>query len=437
MKKLLLLFTCFFLALTNIYSQDYYKRAQNNIKYLVKDPYLNDFVKIDEKAVTIYNPAGDPEVKIYWDEAEFFLKILYNKPYHDLLEIYKNKGLKPFPKAIVKKYGWLTIPDKYRFQGLKVAIDPGHFAGNFEQALQEDKYVKMRGKDLGLKKDIQFFESELNYTVAEILKRKLENEGAIVYLSRSWGESAVGLPFDKWYEEQFPRDLAKSVKLGDVSEERAKWLLKASKAQVFFTYYKYLDFVNRSRKINLFDPDISLVIHFNAEEKNQRDEEGYLKPVKDNYSMVFVPGGFVRGELRKLDTRIDFLRLLLSNDLERSIDLANYVVDAHSETLKVPPVSNDEDLTWKEKYAVYSGYQGVYHRNLYLTRALKGVVIYGESLLQDNLEEARNLNKKDLTYFDRKISSRVYDVAEAYFQALEKFLQEKEKKAKEVYTTGN
>lgn len=418
------------------FAQDYKARAKHNIEYLIKDPYLKDYVKIDDSGVTMLDPKDSrkPEIKIFWNEAEFFLKMLYNTPYHEMLKIYQTKGTRPFNQSIVNRYGHLTLPNKTEFSGLKVAIDPGHFAGNWKQALQEEKYVKIYGKDIKQKKDVQFYESELNYTVAEILKRMLENEGAIVYFSRSVGESAVGMPFDEWYEKRMETDLKRSVAIGDIEAGRANYLLKkASRPEVFHSYYKYLDFVGRSRKINTFNPDITIIIHFNSEERNERNKDGYLKPVKTNYSMVFVPGSFVRGELRKLDTRIDFLRLLLSNDLERSIDLSEYLIETHDEILDVPPVKEEENLSWQKKYAVYSGSPGIYHRNLYLTRSVKGVVVYGESLLQDNIDEIKALSKQDKDYFGTKVSSRLYDVAEAYFKSLELYLKDKEAEAQAKY----
>ena len=430
----------FLLAGNVSFAQDYKARAMHNVKYLIKDAYLNDYVKLDDTGVTIYDPKDDrkAEIKIFWNEAEFFLKMLYNTPYHEMLKIYESKGTRPFNQSVVDRYGHLTIPNKTVFSGLKVAIDPGHFANTWKQALQEEKYVKVRGKDLKQKKDVEFYESELNYTVAEVLKRMLENEGAIVYFSRSQGESAVGMPFDEWYEKRMEQDLKRSIELGDIEPGRAAYLMKqASRPEVFHTYYKFLDFVGRSRKINTFNPDVTLIIHFNSEERNERDKEGYLKPVKTNYSMIFVPGSFVRGELRKLDTRIDFLRLLLSNDLERSIDLAEYLIETHDEILDVPPVKEEENLTWQEKYALYSGSPGIYHRNLYLTRSIKGVVLYGESLLQDNEKELLALTKKDKQYFDKKISSRLYDVAEAYFKSLELFLKDKQAEAQAKYAETN
>mgnify|MGYP001576610280 CR=1 FL=1 len=61
---------------------------------------------------------------------------------------------------------------------------------------------------------------------------------------------------------------------------------------------------------------------------------------------------------------------------------------------------------------------GVFCRNLTLTRMVKGTLIYGEALYQDNINEYKLLNKKEITIDGIKISKRIEEVAEAYSEGI-------------------
>lgn len=424
MKKLLLFVMATFpLALSAqvLLPEDYKKRAESNLEYLIKDETLRQYVKLDESGVQMFDPrSGEKaEVKIYWDEVDFFLRLMQKAEYSEMLDLYLRKGQNHFPASILEKYQWMISKPKPSILGLKVAIDPGHFAGSFKEAVQESKYVIMHGKDLGLEEEkIQFYEAELAYETSMLLKRMLEEKGAQVFLSHEKGVSAVGKPFDHWYKEDFINDLNNAVAEEDFTIAQAEAMKNAGPVAAFYRLYKFLDFRGRAERINSTKPDVTVVVHFNALEGGERRSDLSLAPHNENYSMAFVPGAFVRGELNKLDARIDFLRLLLSEDLEGSVYLSSSLMQDHMTSLGIPPVSEAKGLNWQKDYAIYSGEPGVFHRNLYLTRAIKSPIIYGESLLQDNAEEAKQLYKKDVELYGIKTSRRVLQVAQSYFQAL-------------------
>ena len=124
---------------------------------------------------------------------------------------------------------------------------------------------------------------------------------------------------------------------------------------------------------------------------------GEFTPTQENYAMAFVPGAFMEGELDKPEDRIDFLRLLLNpKDLEASVRLSELFLKHSLALTEVPIVSPEQGLSYLSRASVLTRSPGVYARNLSLSRMIKGPLVYGESLCQDNSKESIRLNKKNL-----------------------------------------
>ncbi|NMM48825.1 N-acetylmuramoyl-L-alanine amidase [Marinigracilibium pacificum] len=438
MRVLLILFAGL-LSFNLIMAQDvdvelYKKRIERHLPKLIKHESLHEYFVFDDNYLEVYAHPADkrngrsPEFRLYYQEIPLFLKIVYNASREEAIDFYKRKGTSAFPKSIAEKYDEFSLDRPTKFAGLRVAIDPGHFAGNEREAKQEAKFLKIKGKDVGRKSDLFFYEAQLTYATAEILREMLENELASVKLTRVQGESAVGKSFDDWYKEDFIRVRDEMCADDELTEGTCQSLKSdSSPKNAFFKLYKYLDFTGRADVINDYKADVTIVVHYNAKEDNPRDEDGYTTPTKENYSMAFIPGSFLQDELRKVDQRIDFLRLLLSDDMDRSEELASSYIQDHEETLGIPAIPEENSLRHIEYVNIYSGEKGVYHRNLYLTRAVKGSIVYGESLYQDNIDEILSLTKSGLTYKQLLKNERLQEVARSYFQAIENYLKFSEK----------
>lgn len=61
---------------------------------------------------------------------------------------------------------------------------------------------------------------------------------------------------------------------------------------------------------------------------------------------------------------------------------------------------------------------GIYCRNLALTRRVHGPLCYGETLIQNNPEEAKRLAQENFSSNGIMISSRIAEVARAYFRGI-------------------
>jgi hypothetical protein len=120
---------------------------------------------------------------------------------------------------------------------------------------------------------------------------------------------------------------------------------------------------------------------------------------------------------------LDFLRLLLTEEIDNSVSGASYIAEAFNENLKVP-LANVSDAAYLGTSCLYSGKSGVYCRNLSMTRLIHGPILYGETLYQDNVNEVRLLSDK---YVSDPISgiqapARVIQVANAYEKGIRNWI---------------
>jgi len=294
----------------------------------------------------------------------------------------------------------LKGPARKDLVGVKIAIDPGHLGGLFAQL--EDRFIDIP-PSLERAAPIQFDEGTLCFLTAKYLKLLLEKEGAIVMLTRDRIGAGV-------YKDDFFDWLKKNVHL---------WTGESLK-KLFGKYYNPLDLRARAKKINDFAPDLSVVIHYNAQDgENNGPSNHAISPV--NYNMVFVPGCFCQSELADADSRYEFLRLLVTEDLDGSLNLSRAILEKLGQHLQVPVVSKADGAHYLNRVGIKID-EGIYARNLALTRLIHGPVCYGETLIQNNIDECIKLSKRDFVIDGVWCSSRVKQVAEAYFEGIKHYL---------------
>ncbi len=342
--------------------------------FLQKDGKVGSFFSLNEESLTLYDAP----------ETEKERKVAYK------LALAKEK----------KERGSQKIPCK-TLVGVKVAIDPGHFGGSY--ARLEERYIDIP-PSLEREEIVQFDEGTLSFLTATYLKLLLEKEGAIVMLTRDQIGKGV-------YREDFFDWLKKNPAL---------WSGEVALNNLFRKYYNPLDLRARADKINDFSPDLTLVIHYNSHDAQEGVPSNHGVTSK-NYNMVFVPGAFCRNELEEEESRYEFLRLLLTGDLSESIKLSSVVLAKMSERLQVPVVTKADGARYLPQVCLKVS-EGIYARNLALTRLIHGPVCYGESLVQNNADECINLNRKDFVIGGQPCSSRIKQVAEAYFEGIKSYV---------------
>jgi hypothetical protein len=367
--------------------------TQKMQKYLDKDGKASEVFSFTKKGIEVYAPATDTSQKKFeflfnWNDLESYKKIKLSKPIGQL----------------------------------KIAIDPGHIAGNLETAKMEKKWVEMKKNPAkGIQENITLIEGELTLVTAKILKKKLEAEGAIVMLTRDQPNvSAFGIDFIKWKDSLFRKLLDSAYVRGDISFEEKNFLVtKANDTEIFRRFFLQEDLRERARKINEFHPDLTLVIHYNVDETNTN----WNKPTKKDFNMAFVGGSFADGELEKSEARNNFLRLLLTDDIEQSIEFSKYIVESLVRKTGVP-AALDSNAIYLRDNCMKTKATGVFCRNLALTRMIKGTLCYAESLYQDNINECKALSKKEIIIDNMKTSRRVEQVAEAYFEGIMNYVEQ-------------
>jgi len=269
----------------------------------------------------------------------------------------------------------------------RIAIDPGHFGGKW--ARLEERYIDMEHEG----RSVNFDEGTLSFLTAVYLKKILEEQGALVFLTRTKvGEGVYPENFFDWLKKH-PEYWEKGVAL----------------STIFRRHYNRLDLRERARLINEYQPDLMIAIHYNA-----IDCEETIEPTKDNFNLIFIPGAFCRNELASVEDRFHFLRLVCTQDLESSAHFARTLVDVFSKHLKVSPFTSPMQNSLSEA-------AGVFSRNLCITRLIKGPICYGETLIQNNEKELINLSQNDEVVGGIPCPRRVIDVANAYYEAILSF----------------
>ncbi|MFN4234071.1 MAG: N-acetylmuramoyl-L-alanine amidase [Bacteroidia bacterium] len=401
---------------------DLYKSRMDAI--LVKDKSIYNYIAFNDTALIMYADSNkkNPEKIIRWKDIEAFRIQMQHLSVKESFDLYKKEILfKPSYNTSIwtAPYYDRTIQ---KLKGYKIAIDAGHTACNFEEAKLEAKFIEMDSVLInGTFQTIKFYEAELTYITSLLLKEKLEAQGAKVLLTREkMCGGAEGISFTTWLEKHFQKDVDSLFKIGEISLKEKNELLSKNNIRSKFKLYNNLDFRKRAEKINDFNPDATIIIHYNVD----ADNNPWNKPSNKNLNMVFIPGAFAKGELSNIEDRFHFLRLLVCDDIDQSNQLANLTAESFTKILKIPLAKQNECKYLDEFCTALK--DGVFIRNLSLLRLVKGAVIYGETLYQDNINEVILLSNKTKSHDGIKYSSRIEDVVDAYYNAIINYFEKTE-----------
>ena len=199
-----------------------------------------------------------------------------------------------------------------------------------------------------------------------MLEEMLLKAGAEVFVTRKTSGTVTGLDIKKWMKNNYRKAVKKKLQEKMISAKKAKYLLRTGnkRARLKFFLSEY-DRPARTDLINKFNPHLTLVIHYNTagdltgyKNKYKRIKEVVgikrmsdrrkirmirkvfksISEIDKDYSVVFAPGCFAKNELRNIRFRIEFLRLLLSDDMTSSVNLSKRVLGRFVRDLKVPAV---------------------------------------------------------------------------------------------------
>jgi hypothetical protein len=389
---------------------------------------LNDRVQFQNDVIYLLDSKGKKETAIYANEIDVLARFLIHNSFAKQEKLLKSKGLKKFSKhqcdsisaKIIDKKKIVKQDKNLPLFGYRVAIDPGHTAVNLTDAQIEQKFLYFVKDSINHPTDtIKLFESVLTFNTAQLVKKMLEDQGAKVLITRNQhNHNSFNCTYSNWLNNNKKRVLD-SLRIAKVlPNDKYKKLIKMSDRDLFWEFFRDYDLNNRSKLMNDFDPHVSLIIHYNVDEKN----EPWKQTTKKNYTMAFIGGAFTSDNLDKPENKTHFLRLLLTDQLDQSEKLAAHSVSCSSKNLNIP-VASQFDASYLKDNCLFTGSAGVFSRNLNLCRLINSPLVYGESLYQDNEHECEALMKTDVNYKNIKTNDRTLLVAKSYYEAVFNYLK--------------
>ncbi len=389
---------------------------------------LNEIVIFENDAIHIKNSNGEKVFSVFSHEIPMLAEFFENNSYTQHENLLKLKGTKKYSKRQRDSlYIYIddvkTLPKRNKtkpLQGYKIAIDPGHFGNDLYDAKIEQKYLYFPKSNL--KNDsIKLFESELNYQTANILKKKLEDQGATVFLTREKANyTSFNTTYQTWLKTNKKNTLDSLLAQNKLTNSKYNYLINLNEYKFFWEFFRDYELQNRANKINHFNPHATIIIHYNVDEKNAP----WQKPTTKNYTMCFIGGSFTESNLDKTESKIHFLRLLLTNQLNESEKLSDFTVQNFSKYLSIP-MAKYIDADYLHNNALATKKPGVFSRNLLLCRIVNSPLVYGEALYQDNELELEKLTQNPINLSGINANKRLYEVAYCYFNAVLHYLKTK------------
>lgn len=383
---------------------------------------LNGYVEFGRDALYLLNGRGQREMAVYAEELPAVSALFANSNFAQQEAFVQFKKLKRLTRRQIDSLLIWTDdkqvarhPDALPLSGYRIAIDPGHFSTSLAEARVEQKYLYfLRDSVLDPTDTVKLFESQLTFSTAQHLKLLLVRQGAEVFITRSQSNyTSFNCSWTDWLKLHKRRHLDSLYHKKAISQERYRQLLKAKDYKLFWDFFRDYDLANRARKINAFNPHITVVIHFNVDETNAP----WIKTTERNFTMAFIGGAVTRDHLDRNEGRINFLRLLLTDQLNRSEKLAGATVRNFQKELGIPAASQFDAIYLRDNCTPTSS-PGVFCRNLILCRKINSPLVYGESLYQDNVNESRLLMQNDKDVYGVKTSLRLSQVARCYYDAI-------------------
>ncbi|HTA63743.1 MAG TPA: N-acetylmuramoyl-L-alanine amidase [Bacteroidia bacterium] len=394
------------------YAQSYQQVKSRFDNYLNYHGSLNAQVKIESDKIIFYNAQKQIIfilLKSDWQKMAALLKIV---PEDSLEKIFLNEAtLKNYKTPVANSV-------KKNLSELKIVIDPGHIAGNHAMAHVEQKYLHFTKQNAPeLKQDsVDVAEGILTFQTASILKAMLQEKGVTVNLTRKENSTSFGCTYDEWIKDYKKKTLDSLLSSNKITAQKHRQLINENPSKFFIDFFKDYELQQRARVINALKPDMTIIIHYNVDEKNT----DWKKPSDKNFCMTFMPGCLIGDNIKTTQGKLNLLRLLLTDDLDESEKISGLVVNQLSQQLKIP-VANKTNATYLSEHCLTAPSNGVYSRNLALCRMVQTPLVYGECLYQDCENECYSLLQNTETVYGIKTNKRVVLAAQSFYNAVIQF----------------
>ena len=219
--------------------------------------------------------------------------------------------------------------------------------------------------------------------------------------------------YEEWLKTYKKKTLDSLLSIKKITAQKHKQLIGANPTVLFSSFFKDYELQHRAAVINAFAPDLTVIIHYNVDEKNV----AWKKPSDKNFCMAFIPACLTADNLKTIEGKINLLRLLLCSDIDESEKISGLVVNQLSKQLNIP-IANKTDASYLSEHCLGSPTKGVYSRNLALCRMVKSPLVYGECLYQDCENEYYALTQNTETVYGIKTNKRVALAAQSFYNAI-------------------
>lgn len=400
-----------FLLSFALFAQDYSKVKQRFDSYINYHNGLDGIVSITPSAIA-FNKNGKADFVLpaaQWGRMAQVIRRLSA----DTMEGVYNGTI-----SVEKLRGAEKTEKKNSLKGVRVMIDPGHIAGNMKMARIEQKYLHFTKENHpGLKQDsLDIAEGILTWQTASILKKMLEEKGVIVGLTRKENATSFDCTYEEWLKKSKKKTLDSLLKVNKLTKQKHQWLMKMNASKFFIEFFKDFELQQRAKVANAFAPDLTVIIHYNVNEKNVP----WIKPSNKNFCMAFIPGCIIADNLQSVAGKMNLLRLLLTNDIEESEKVSALLVNELSKNLSIP-IAKPADATYLDDHCLVTESAGVFCRNLALCRLVKSPLLYGECLYQDCEEECYELVHNTENSYGVQTNKRVVLAAQSFFNAVNQY----------------
>lgn len=242
--------------------------------------------------------------------------------------------------------------------GLRIAIDPGHLGG---------RYAKMEARwfRIGWGRPVE--EGEMTLLVAKLLKARLEQLGAEVWLTRSSNGPTTPLR---------PGNLRKAA-VASLEEEGVGTTAARLDKESERLFYRVAEIRNRARLVNeRIRPDLVVCLHFNAEEWGNPDRPTLTDK---NHLHLLLSGAMSREELAHEDERFTMLVKLLGGTHAEELGASDAVARS------LAAVTGLEPFAYHSSKAIpASSNPYLWIRNLLANRLFECPVVYCEPYVMNS-----------------------------------------------------
>jgi N-acetylmuramoyl-L-alanine amidase len=357
-------------------------------------PFLDIKGRFEQFHVLATASHGDPELQVFQDfgakkHLDYAVRLAKDS---ERTEPTSRLGERILQAAKTAKQS----PSK-ALAGLRIALDPGHMGG--------DPWDQRAGKFVKDRSGHKLSEGLMALQISLLLEQRFKALGAQVMLTHRSLAPVTRLPYESYDLRPFALKQLRQSTLLDwfqdtlsagepgsalyrAMESKAEFNKLFSEASRWKYFFLGTDLDERVAAIEAFSPDVTLIIHLDANEPegdpNGVNEKGY------NGTKVYVPGGFFPSEFASRDDRKYFgAHLLDQTTWNASLQLSRSVVgQIHSQLgVRFDPSNGGNSVQIEP---------GVFARNLSVQRRLVSTASsYVECLYYNDASEFAALSRAD------------------------------------------